>query len=867
MIRLKLFFKEKWIYAAALCLPVFIALIHSAIADTWVTGNGNLATGDMVFSIIPLAFEAWDHFHTGGFAEFTWHLLGGMDYQSFIGGYMNSPFMLIMLLLPRKAIPDYMQLIMIVKWALSSLTMTWFFYNTRFNKIKERKNIVSLFLGLAFALGNGVMSYMLYVQFMDAVICFPILLILVEKMVRENKWKLYYIVLTFTIWSYMYTAFQICVFLVFWFFFNLSMEKEQKGKKCAVFFGSSFLAGMTWLGTVITGLKWAQNRNEFAGDALKQEYYSGLLIKPYEFIKQLFVFRNISGAADISPNIYFSITALFLILLFPVIKINIKEKIYIVCMTLLLLASFFFGRISIFWHLFSVPNGVYHRFMYLFVFIVLFEALYVLQHLEDINITSMAAAMLALLLIYVYALLHIGNSDTVVSYLISVLIMVFVFLVLMLYKKKSISHKDIILILAVCGVIELTVNSYSVFSFYDNSLYYGEGGTVDEELKLLEKAKLQDGERITSLTPVKDIGLVAGVNSDCGFSSVINANNSRLHAMLGMVADSNVSFGSRGASPLVNLLFNIRYGVGESEVLFSDCDLIDKNDDIQLYRMNRVAGLGYMVEPSVLDWDGENKNCFQYQNDFVNKSVGGDDIFYPFSVHPVCADVEGNISEPDGEFLKSGCYLYSYYTKYGNAYDSHQLEFTVEEDADLYMYYKGTENMIFVYVDDEMIQDDRDYYAESTYHIGNVRKGQKIMILAAPHSGGVVGSSVTISFTFAKFDDGAYQRAYESLSSNVYKIESWNPDHISGDIHADEDGIMMTSVPVSEGLNVYVDGSLEDVYSVGGAMIGVDLKKGDHTVEFIYEPEKRILDKAAVVISFMIYIVLCFADRKKKDIK
>lgn len=865
MKKTKSFIKKNWFYLIALVLPWAIALIHSLIADTWVTGNGNFAMGDLQAQIIPICYELWDKIHSGESLMYTWHIADGCDFNALMG-YLISPFTLVMLLFPRNCIPDFMQFTMIMKWSLTAFSMVYFFYHTKHNTLKQHKKAVSLFLGLSYALGNAVVSYILYVQFMDVLICFPYLLLMIEKMMEEKKWKLYYLLLTFCIISNTYISFQVCIFLVIWFFMQMDAGTEEKLKKFFLFAGTSVLSAVTTASGLLTGIILSMGRVTDSGNSDKMDYIKEAVITASDFIKQLFVFEPIIEANNRTPNIYFSVFAVLLVLFFPFIKLGRKKKAYMLLVAVLLIASFFSGALSLVWHLFNIPNGVYHRFMYLFVFFMVFMLLYVLEGLEDIRIRHVVIVSVLLIAACLYTFFNIETYDSPLIYLATALLIVFYIILMVLYCRKSITYSNMLLVIAICGILELTANAGSSFKMYDAELYFGENGFMDAGCDLVEKAELAAGERIVTSNPTSDLGLMSSQNSDAGFMSSINVDNKTLHEKLGMGSNSRVEFLSRGASPLVNLIFNVRYGLGESEMLFSDAELVTKDYFLQLYRLKRLAGLGYMVDDTITEWSYEDKNCFQFQNDFVEKAVGGEDIFYTVDTEDIsCQNIFGKIYDRDEHYIDSGVYAYNIENQYGNEFDSLQIDFTAKEDMDLYMYFWSENNYnLKIFIDEQVKHEDIRPFLQSTYHIGEVKKGQKIAICAVPAQNFSVGDITTLMFTFGKFDEEAYAEAYEKLSKNVYDIEVEEADYIKGSIQADKDGIMMTSIQAVDGFTVYVDGKETEYEVIGGAMIGVWLKAGMHTVEFRYQTPYRALGIGISGCAFLVFLLICLVDWRKK---
>ncbi len=870
MNKVKQFFKDKWFYIVSLLLPWVVALVHSFLADTWVTGNGNIATGDLQGQIIPICYEFWDKMHSGESMAYTWHILGGLDFGALMG-YLASPFTYIMLLFPRHCIPDFIQFTMLAKWSLCAFTMTYFFYHTKHNTLQKYKKGVSLFLGLAYALSNGVLSYIIYIQFMDALIVFPILLLLVEKLVDEKKWKLYYLVLTFCMYTNSYIAFEICIFLVIWFVMQFHGDTVDKFKKFLLFAGVSCLSALTCMGGIVGGLNLAEDRLVDQAASSQGGYVTSILISPTEFLKQFFTFSPIELASSRTPNIYFTIMAVFLALLFVFIKIGKKRKLYMCAVSLMFVASFFVGGLNLVWHIFNIPNGLYNRFMYLFIFYTLFMALYVLEHLRDIHMKEVIVVAVLMVAAAAYAFFTIGQYDSTLIYISTALILGFYIVVMIFYAKGSIEYDKMLLVIALFGLMETAANAYNAFGMYDQPLIYGKGSYTEKACKLLEQAELEKGERIVATAPTSNIGLITGQDADSGFISSMNMANKRLHEKLGASGNSRVEYSSRGATPLVNLIFNLRYHLCESDMVVSDAEKVAEDENLQLYRTNRLAGLGYMVDDSIQEWNDKDKNAFQYQNDFVRKAVQGDDIFKPVKADISCGNFFGKEYDPEKKLAKNGTYSYWIKNEFGNEYDSIQLTYIAGEDVDLYMNMWSENNYtIQIFIDGELKHEDIRSFMQNTYHIGEVKKGQRVAVCAVPYEDFVVNSETNIMFTFAGFNEENYAKVYEKLSESTLKLETEEPDYLKGTIDVKKDGIMMTSIQAVDAFHVYVDGKETSYKTIGNALIGVPMTKGTHTVEVRYGSTGISWGTGLKYGCIVFYLLLCVISyvqyRKKKQV-
>ena len=66
------------------------------------------------------------------------------------------------------------------------------------------------------------------------------------------------------------------------------------------------------------------------------------------------------------------------------------------------------------------------------------------------------------------------------------------------------------------------------------------------------------------------------------------------------------------------------------------------------------------------------------------------------------------------------------------------------------------------------------------------------------------------------------------------EIIEFSDTHIKGTIDTREDGTLFTSIPYSHGWTVSVDGTVIETQALGGALLGIKLEAGSHTIIFDY---------------------------------
>lgn len=849
------YLKKNINYLVVFMVPWILILIHSIVRSSWLTGQRSLLNGDTKTQLYPLFVELWNKVHTGESLFFGWNAGNGIDFYLNMIYYLISPLNLIVLLLPKACIENSIQFVMVLKWSLMGLSVTYYFMHTKYNTLEVHKKLLSSVFGLAFVLSNAVLTIFGYFNWGDVIILFPFILLSLERLMEKGSWKRYYIFLTVAMLCNFYMAYQICIFLVFWFIIHLNKDVEKKLKKFFIFAGSSILAAISSCVVIIPAALGAVNR--YNGRQL-DTWINNI----YSIGEKLFLFsEGLVDWASYKPNIYFSIGFFVCLILFFFVKMDKLKKGKLCLLWLFMFISMFSGALTVFWHGFSVPYGVYHRYLYMLIFLMLYMVMETVIHLQTIQKWKLLLAFVFEMGFMVICFFHISQLNDFYGYLITFLLLILYNLILYFYLKGSIQYKNIIVTVAVFVTLELGANAFYELKEY-NVTNWIDFLNNDEAEALSEDADLKEGERISLSDSLADTGLVLNLSSTNQFISYSFDDMINLYNKLGMEFDSSSCVAS-GTSPLLNLMFNIRYGVSSWDGDFGDAEPVKESDNLSLYRIKRLAGLGYMVGEDVVNWETEKYANFDLQNDFVKKTVGGNDIFT--NVMPQERFTDGVLSyKYDENNYKNGYYYYDYVSKNVAEKEMTEFSFTVDEDMDLYMDAFSQQLMTnIIYVDKQEVCRDRTLRIQSYYHIGNVKKGQKVIIYSV-HSMGV-GEEAALWFRFARFNEENYAKAYEKLSKNVYEIEKMDSTYVLGTIHADEDGIMMTSIPAMDGFTVYVDDKKTEFKKIGDALIGVPLTAGDHKVEFKYMTPYFVQGFVASLIGVLTFIFVCLFTGKKKN--
>lgn len=147
------------------------------------------------------------------------------------------------------------------------------------------------------------------------------------------------------------------------------------------------------------------------------------------------------------------------------------------------------------------------------------------------------------------------------------------------------------------------------------------------------------------------------------------------------------------------------------------------------------------------------------------------------------------------------------------------------------------------------VEDDLEYI----FPVGYAKAGETATVSGTTKEALTAGGQ--LNCLVYQINDDVLQEGLNKLKSNgTYDITEHTDTYFKGEIEASADGYMYTAIP-AEGWTAYVDGKKADTAKLCGAVLGIELEKGKHTVELRYTPPGFI---AGIVISIIGLAVLIF---------
>lgn len=204
-------------------------------------------TGDYTsqqFAFYTNGYDDWWHFFkTGEFVLYdTNTFLGADNIGSNSFYYLFDPFFLPILLVPRQLIPQGMAILTIFKIAASGMT---FFLYLRYMGASRRASKIT---GIAYAFSGWMTWYLWFNHFTEVAIVFPLILLGIEKVLREKKpWVLAASICLMGFVNYFFCiCFVMCAFLYAMFRY-FQRIKQNNWKDNLIILGLGFLGFLVGL--------------------------------------------------------------------------------------------------------------------------------------------------------------------------------------------------------------------------------------------------------------------------------------------------------------------------------------------------------------------------------------------------------------------------------------------------------------------------------------------------------------------------------------------------------------------------------------------------------------------------------------------
>ncbi len=780
---------------AAFCIPVVIMVIIFAQRGIFPFGEESFLRTDMYHQYAPFFSEFQHKLSGGGSLLYSWNIGMGINFSALYAYYLASPLNWFLILCPKNLVIEFMTYSIVLKIGLSGLSFAWYL-----RRHCNRNDFGVAFFGIFYALSGYMAAYSWNIMWLDCILLFPVIMLGLERLVKERKGMLYSICLGICILSNYYISIMICIFLVIYFAVLLILEGGQgkKFKDYAVNVGQfgfySLMAG--GLAAVVLLPEIYALQMTASG-----EFNFPKTVSSYFSIFDMFA-RHI-GNVDVEigldhwPNIYCGVAVLMFFLLYLGCRqIRLREKVVYCGILLLFFASFSVNALNFIWHGFHYPNSLPCRQSFIYIFLMLVMCYKAYSHLNETSWKRVAVAFWSGLGFVILAekLVEQEHFEFYVYYVAILFLAIYAGLIY--WYKMGRRRKGVLLILALTAVsLEAAVNTTITSVTTTSRTSYIKDNEAVRRLTatLLPADTFYRIEKVTRKT--KNDGAWMNFPTVSLFSSTANKDLTNFFKSVGCEGNTN-AYSITGSTPLIDSLFSVRYGLYSSEQEGdTNLMLLEKEEDTYLYRRLDTLPVGFMVAPDMDSmWQRDLGNPATVQNALCD-AIGADQVLTAIS-----GEGQGN-----------------------------RFEFTPDKAGDFY-----------VYIGNRSVEQVEVQKGEDAQTFKNVNRGFLLELGWCKEGEPVVLTSETeedLRARVYRFEFEGLHSVYEILNRYPLTVTKWTDTILEGTVETEKAGTLFTSIPYDAGWTVTVDGQVQTPHKIFDAFLSVDLTEGTHTIVFSYEPE------------------------------
>ena len=379
---------ERAVLVLSLLIPTIIMLALFVINRIYPFGDRSFLFSDMYHQYMPFFSELLHKVRGGESLSFSFNVGIGSNFLALFVYYLASPFHIFSLLVPESHLMEFMSYLIVLKIGLAGLT-SYLYLKKHFQAedakdvgdapeslwTKKRGNdIGALFFSCFYALSGFMAAYNYNIMWVDCVVLLPLIVLGLERLVKEGRGGLYCVTLALSIFTNYYISIMICIFLVLYFILLLALEKDwvhniwKKGIPGYFALYSLLAGGMA--AVLLIPEVCAILRTDF-GDMdfpKKVESYFSVLDMLARHCMCVYTERGL----DHWPNIYCGSAVLLMVPLYLMNRrISIREKFCRMALAGFLLISFSTNVLDFIWHGLNYPDSLPARQSFLYIFLVL----------------------------------------------------------------------------------------------------------------------------------------------------------------------------------------------------------------------------------------------------------------------------------------------------------------------------------------------------------------------------------------------------------------------------------------------------------------------------------------------------------------
>ena len=826
-------FDIKYLLAWAIPSGVMFALF--IINGIYPFGERSFLTADLYHQYMPFLQDLSEKVRSGAGLDYDWTLGVGSNFMALYVYYLASPLHWLMFLFPAEHVLEFLSYMAIIKVGLCGLTCCIYL-----RKHFRTDTFATVLFSCFYALSGWMCAYNYNIMWLDCVILLPLILLGLERLVKEGRWMLYCAALALSILTNYYISIMICIFLVI-YFLVLYLTEGKGIKPLWQFAGCSLLAGGLAAVLLIPEVC-AILVTDFGHSSFPEtlRFYFPVL---EELARHCLCVTTEKGLEH-WPNIYCGAAA-FLFIPMYVLNERIPEKRRFASLFMVgfLLLGFSTNMLDFLWHGYNYPDSLPARQSFIYILLVITMCFEVFMHVKEMETRHILYGYLAAVVFLLCCEMFITDDAFDDGIEILTLIFVTLYAVLLHYyrvREEADWQRAIAVMAALAVVLELGINTYNTSLGTTNRSQYMDELEDYRSLYREARVRTQGFFRIEKFTrKTKNDGTLAGYPTASLFSSTLNSNVADLYERLGM-RHSKVYYCFDGATAFTSALLNVQYMFGDTKDAQVDDALageglytaLDTAGDITLYADNYTLPFGYVVPAGYDLPEGHDQEPLRLQNHMV-RMLGVEDEAEPW--RELFEEVSCRVNGDD-------------------------IVMTVPEDGYYYMVVtaSGTAKV------DAKSPNGTKKYADlkdgCVLYVGYLEEDELVTFTNGDENDETPG----IKLDAYRLDLDMLREVLDVLSEQHLTDVAYDDAHVSGHLSLAEAGRLVLSIPYEAGWTVMVNGVETQASLFGECLIALDLQAGEYEIELSYVPWGKGAGLAVSVVSLAVLGLLLLIRKRHK---
>lgn len=807
------------IYVLSFFIPVTILVMIYILRGVFPFGEQCFLRSDMYHQYAPFLAEFQNKIANGKSLTYAWNIGMGVNFTALYAYYLATPVNWILIFFSQKYLIEMMSVILIIKVGLSGFTFSYYIC-----KRYRTSNPMVAGIAVFYALSAYICAYSWNVMWLDCIWLFPLVMLGLERLVKEEKGFLYCVTLALCILSNYYIAIMVCIFCVLYFILQMAANQDAWAgwfRRCLRFGLYSLLAG--GMGAALLIPAYFALSLTVSGDFNFPEKLTRYFSVLDMISRQLMLVEPAIFSAH-EPNIYSGMLIFLLVPLYALNpKANVREKIGKFALVFLFYISFNLNIPDYIWHGFHFPNSLPCRQSFIFNFILLTMAYEGLRGIHSCSTKDISRVM-GIVTVLFLLIEHLLADDDYPYYIvyISLLFVGLYAIALTMYKSKKVPKLAAVFTFFLIVVTEAFLNTEDTsIATTSRTPYISDNDAITTVLE--QAAEANDSfyrvEKLKRRTKNDSAWHhYAGVSI---FSSTANAGFADFMAGLGCEESTN-SYSYSGSTPLTEALLSVKYVISSQETEDTKLrKLFVQEDSVYLYENQYTLPIAFLL-PETLDkvWAVNANNPFSVQNNFADLAANVSPLFVP---------VEHRIT--------------------GNTIDIHPTT-----DLQIYVYITSdAEDFSVTYTDSTGSQFREPLTLNGIRNryiidLGSCPAGAEITLTAS-------GKDSISGYVYA-LQQSNFEALYETLSERSMQVTSFEETHIEGTITAEENMTLFTSILYEKGWTVRIDGEEVETQAFKDAFVSVPVTAGTHEITFDYCPYGLKTGLCITFLSLGIFLIL-----------